>query len=392
MTGNRGKSRIYIVTALLLVLFCAGFICPAKANAAVKTPVIKVNLKTGKEYTKAKKLKLSIKNNRKGYCIRYTTNGKRPRYQSKKYRKPIKINKTTVIKAQVFKGRKKVSSVKKMKIKIKKPDPAPPAKTTWTMTQYGDMTGSQSMFYTLKSPEGIFIIIDGGWEGNADYVRQVIMENGGVVHVWFLTHPHPDHIGAFNQIYANPQGIRIGQIYDNSLDMAYYDTVDKEWDGIETYRKYLALTQNAPNVTHLHGGENFRFGSFQVEVLHAYSENMKTLTNDICNDSGLVLKFTGQQDSVLFCADNHSPKIGEYLINTWGDKLKARYVQTGHHGNNSFPTSFYDFVNPQIALFDAPQWLLDGETYTTKDLLNYFQNRGNLTYSYLTVPNVFEIL
>ena len=118
--------------------------------------------------------------------------------------------------------------------------------------------------------------------------------------------------------------------------MAYYDTVDTEWDGIETYRKYLALTQNAPNVVHLHGGE---------------------------------------------C-----------LINTWGDKLKARYVQTGHHGNNSFPTSFYDFVNPQSALFDAPQWLLDGETYTTKDLLNYFQNRGNPTYSYLTAPNVFEIL
>lgn len=392
MAGSRGKSRIYIVTALLLVLFCAGFICPAKANAAVKTPVIKANLKTGKEYTKAKKLKLSIKNKRKSYCIRYTTNGKRPRYQSKKYRKPIAINKTTVIKAQVFKGRKKVSSVKKMKIKIKKTDPAPPVKTTWTMTQYGDMTGAQSMFYTLKSPEGIFIIIDGGWEGNTDYVRQVIKENGGVVHAWFLTHPHPDHIGAFNQIYANPQGIHIGQIYDNSLDMVYYDTVDKEWDGIETYRRYLALIQNASNVTHLHGGENLRFGSFQVEVLHAYNESLKMLTNDICNDSGLVLKFTGQQDSILFCADNHSPKIGEHLINTWGDKLKARYVQTGHHGNNSLPTDFYDFVNPQIVFFDAPQWLLDGETYTTKDLLNYFQIRGIPTYSYLSAPNIFEIL
>ena len=58
----------------------------------------------------------------------------------------------------------------------------------------------------------LFIVIDGGTEGNADCVRQVIMENGGIVHAWFLTHPHPDHIGAFNQIYANPQGIHIGQI------------------------------------------------------------------------------------------------------------------------------------------------------------------------------------
>lgn len=387
-----GKVKYILLRHCFWYYFVQFFLCPVQMKAAVKKPVIKMNIKSDKEYTAGKKLKLSIKNKQKGYVIRYTINGKRPQHRSKKYRKPIIVNKTMVIKAQVFKGRKKVSSVKKMKIKVKKSVPALPVKTTWTMTQYSDVTGSQAMFYTLKSPEGIFIVIDGGTEGNADYVRQVIMENGGIIHAWFLTHPHPDHIGAFNQIYANPQGIHIGQIYDNSLDMVYYDTVDKEWDGIESYKKYLALIQNASNVTHLHGGENLRFGLFQVEVLHAYNENLKTLTNDICNDTSLVIKFTGQQDSILFCADNHSPKIGEYLIDAWGDKLKAHYVQTGHHGNNSLPTSFYDFVNPQIAFFDAPQWLLDGEIYTTKDLLNYFQIRGNSIFSYLSAPNVFEIL
>lgn len=120
------------------------------------------------------------------------------------------------------------------------------------------------MFYTLKSPEGKLIVIDGGVEANASYVRQVVKANGGTVHVWFLTHPHPDHIGAFNQIYADPWGIRIEQIYDNSLDMAYYDTVDKEWDGIETYRKYLGLIQGATNVMHLHGGESFQFEFLKV--------------------------------------------------------------------------------------------------------------------------------
>ena len=387
-----GKVKYILLRHCFWYYFVQFFLCPVQMKAAVKKPVIKMNIKSDKEYTAGKKLKLSIKNKQKGYVIRYTINGKRPQHRSKKYRKPIIVNKTMVIKAQVFKGRKKVSSVKKMKIKVKKSVPALPVKTTWTMTQYSDVTGSQAMFYTLKSPEGIFIVIDGGTEGNADYVRQVIMENGGIIHAWFLTHPHPDHIGAFNQIYANPQGIHIGQIYDNSLDMVYYDTVDKEWDGIESYKKYLALIQNASNVTHLHGGENLRFGLFQVEVLHAYNENLKTLTNDICNDTSLVIKFTGQQDSILFCADNHSPKIGEYLIDAWGDKLKAHYVQTGHHGNNSLPTSFYDFVNPQIAFFDAPQWLLDGEIYTTKDLLNYFQIRGIPTSSYLSAPNIFEIL
>ena len=85
MIGNRGKSKVYIVAALFLVLFCAIFLCPVQMKAAVKKPVIKVNIKSDKEYTAGKKLKLSIKHKQKGYCIRYTTNGKCPRYRSKKY-------------------------------------------------------------------------------------------------------------------------------------------------------------------------------------------------------------------------------------------------------------------------------------------------------------------
>lgn len=120
MIGNRRESKVYIIVALFLVLFCAIFLCPVQVNAAAKKPVIKVNIKSDQEYAEGKKLKLSIKNKQKGYVIRYTTNGKRPRYLSKKYRKPIIVKKTTVIKAQVFRGRKKVSPVKKIKIRIKK--------------------------------------------------------------------------------------------------------------------------------------------------------------------------------------------------------------------------------------------------------------------------------
>lgn len=120
MIGDRGKNQGYIAAVLLLIVFCVSFLHPAQVKAAVKKPMIRVNIKFDKEYTKGKKLKLSIKNKQKGYVIRYTTNGKRPRYRSKKYRKPIIVEETTVIKAQIFKGRKKVSSVKKIKIRIKK--------------------------------------------------------------------------------------------------------------------------------------------------------------------------------------------------------------------------------------------------------------------------------
>lgn len=73
-------------------------------------------------------------------------------------------------------------------------------KTSYHITQYADITDGQAMFYTIESTKGELIVIDGGWVGNADYVRFVIGEKGNKVDAWILTHPHPDHIGAFNEI------------------------------------------------------------------------------------------------------------------------------------------------------------------------------------------------
>lgn len=325
--------------------------------------------------------------------IRYTLNGKKPKETSKIYRKPLKIKKTTVIKAQVFQGRRKISAVKKIKICMKNKNTALlPKKITWTVTQHRDMSGSQAMFYTLKSPEGMLIVIDGGWAYNASYVRKVIKENGGIVNVWFLTHPHPDHIGAFNEIYTDPQGIIIRKIYDVPLDLKYYDSVDREWDDINIYKKYLQITQGDPRVCHLYIGDSLQFEKIRVDVLHSYSPEFQTMTNDICNDTGLVLKFTGQKNTILFMADNGGRKIGEYLLKRWGTRLQAEYVQTGHHGNNSLPEQLYEYIKPKIALFDAPQWLLEGAQYTTKKWKNFFLDRGVTVYAYPTAPNSFEII
>ena len=48
------------------------------------------------------------------------------------------------------------------------PDPA----TEYLITQYADATGVQGTFYTISNNDTL-IIIDGGWAGNADAVRNV---------------------------------------------------------------------------------------------------------------------------------------------------------------------------------------------------------------------------
>jgi len=263
----------------------------------------------------------------------------------------------------------------------------------WRLTQYSDSTGSQAIFYTLSRNGGDdLIVVDGGTAGNADYVRSVINDLGGEVDAWILTHPHPDHIGAFNVIYEDPEGIEIEAICDNGLDYDYYKPVAFAWDGIEVYEKYLSLTDDDPRVTHPKRGDVVEVDGLEIQVFNTYDEVLLDYyLADVCNESSLVLKIDFQIDSVLFAGDCWSAANSEYLINTYGDSLKATYVQMGHHGNNTLSDAFYALVDPDVALFDAPDWLMDSDTYTTSIEKTYMESIGATIYYYHTAPNQFEL-
>ncbi|MDO5147437.1 MAG: FN3 associated domain-containing protein [Eubacteriales bacterium] len=352
----------YTLAALLLFIICAPMSVFASHN---KRPSVSFQIKEKDEGGKAF-IKLKYKNKKKGDVIRYTVDGKNPTRYSKKYKRPIRIKSAKVIKAQLFRGKTAVSKIKVIRLskKIKSKKMGMETKIVngkWILTQYGDKSGSQAMFYILCSPSGKVIVIDGGTAGNAGYVRSAIKEYGNVVDAWILTHPHPDHIGAFNEIYAHPDGIVIKQIYDNPVNYAYYDTVDKPWDEIEVYQRYLQLVRNGANVIHLKTGDTIQIDDCKMEILHAYDDSLISLTNDICNDTGLVIKMNWRETSMLFLADNCRRTISDLLIRRWGEKLKSDYVQAGHHGNGSFKNDFYDYVNPTAVFVDAPEWLLTGE-------------------------------
>lgn len=263
----------------------------------------------------------------------------------------------------------------------------------WRLTQYSDTTGSQAIFYTVsRNGADDLIVIDGGTEGNADYVRTVINDLGGEVDAWILTHPHPDHIGAFTVIYENPEGIDITAVYDNGLDYEYFEPVAFDWDGIEGYEKYLMLTEGDPRIMHPERGAVFEVDGLEIEVFNTYDEVLLDYyLADVCNESSLVFKINFEKDSVLFAGDCYSAANSEYLINTYGDRLKADYVQMGHHGNATLSDAFYALVDPEIALFDAPDWLMDSETYTTKIAKAYMESIGSTVYYYVTAPNEFEL-
>ena len=256
-------------------------------------------------------------------------------------------------------------------------------KDEWVAISYPDQSGNQAMFYTLYNPkEDALVVVDGGWDANTDLVRRVIKSHGGKVKAWILTHYHTDHISAFNEIYQNPKGIKIEQVYVSPYDREHFEEVAYEWDNLDTYENFLNITKDAKNIKALHRDDEITIAGLKVKVFNSYDRLAVENTKDIGNDGGLMFKVTGKQASMLFCADVHSDTMADMLLDRYGDELIADYVQLGHHGNNSFPTYLYDVVDAGVAVFDTPESIMNGEQYTCQELKAYLVKKGTETREY----------
>lgn len=256
-------------------------------------------------------------------------------------------------------------------------------KDEWAVISYPDQSGNQAMFYTLyNAKKDSLIVVDGGWNANTDLVRRVIKAHGDKVKAWILTHYHTDHISAFNEIYQNPKGIKIQQVYVSPYDRQYFEQVAEEWDNLDTYENFLNVTKNGKNISALHRDDTLEIDGLKLQVFNSYDQLAVENTKDIGNDGGLMFKVTGKNASMLFCADVHSKTMADMLLERYGDELKADYVQLGHHGNNSFPTYLYDVVDARVAIFDMPESIMNGEKYTCQELKSYLIKKGTETREY----------
>ena len=263
------------------------------------------------------------------------------------------------------------------------------------ITQYADMSGNQGSFYTIQTPSGQLIVVDGGYAQNADYVRSVIEENGNKVDAWIITHPHPDHVGAFNTIWENPGDLEVADLYTIEMDYNSYRERAEEWDDFGSYETFLRLTEGFPDLHYLHTGDELKLCGLQIKVLSAYNKEItNSLTSDLANDGSLMFKVTNKEESMLFCADV-GVKISDSIIAGYKEDLKSDYLQMGHHGNGGLSEEFYRLVEPKAAFFDAPDWLMNPEdpesTWTTPHNRALMEIMGARIYAFSTAPNQIQL-
>lgn len=233
---------------------------------------------------------------------------------------------------------------------------------TWKITQYGPVDDNLS-YYTIYSKDVGLIVIDGGWTDCAD------------------------HVGAFNEIYPNPDGITIGDIY--TVDMASPEECMEvaSWDSMDAYNDFLAL--EVPDLQYVKAGDVLDVCGLEFEILSTFDEDVRNISGDYLNDGSVMFKVCGEEESFLFCADV-GVGMSDHLLSKYGEeKLASTYLQMGHHGNGGLSDAFYQAVQPKVAFFDAPDWLLKDETgkYDTPENVKLMEGMGSRIYSFNSAPN-----
>lgn len=115
--------------------------------------------------------------------------------------------------------------------------------TRITQYGYGSTTATQFSFWTVETADS-FSIIDGGIPAMADLVRTIIKEHDNHVDNWIITHPRPNHMGAFNRIMQdNAASITIDHLYTVKFPLEAYEQIARDVDDIDTYYTFLDITQ-----------------------------------------------------------------------------------------------------------------------------------------------------
>ena len=221
------------------------------------------------------------------------------------------------------------------------------------LTQFSPTTGRQMMGYGIKTINGKIVIIDGGTQDDAEQLEKYIIDNGGEVYAWFITHPHIDHAGAFEIISQNNE-IKIDNIYISITDKDWYisNEPSREVD-INEFFKVIEDEKIAEKIIQPQINDIIKIDNITAKILGI--KNTEIINNAI-NNSSMVIQIKVNQKKILFLGDTGT-ESSEKLIKNQGKNLKSDIVQVAHHGQNGATEELYKIVKPEICLWPTTEWL-----------------------------------
>ena len=223
----------------------------------------------------------------------------------------------------------------------------------------GSTTGAQNLSIVIKSPHGKLIVVDGGWEVDAEKLSSLILQQGGKVDAWLITHPHEDHVGALCAILNDTaRKIKIDKIYCSLATPEWYRQVSPTGAGNADQLLSAFTKLSVGTVTNNIGrGTEINIDDVNIRVLN----NRGVYTYNGVNNSSMVYKIRVSGQSILILGDL-AYDGGKDLIKTCtASELKSDIVQMAHHGQQGVDQDAYTLIAPTTCLWPTPAWLWNND-------------------------------
>ena len=241
-----------------------------------------------------------------------------------------------------------------------------------------DVGPSEGDSILIISPTGKSVLIDAGDAGKGKVVLDALKRYKVERLDYFIaTHPHPDHIGAADEVM---NAIKVGAVIDNGVDLstpAPPPAPTKKGKGAKPapppakkktktvttfFDEYAAaMKQNGAQYEKAEPGKKYDLGGGAFLTVLAPIEpfftkdQMKAGGNDT-NANSIVLRLDFGDFSMLFMGDAES-QTEQRLMGKKDLELGAKVIKVAHHGSKY--ATFDDFlkrVHPEAAIISDGAW------------------------------------
>ncbi len=248
--------------------------------------------------------------------------------------------------------------------------------------------------YVFRTSDGKVAVMDGGVKAEADYLRGFLAALGNHVDIWFVSHPHPDHIGAITEILREPKGIKIDLVCHSEFSSEFRKAEPDYAQAANEF--YDVLHRSGIQVENLtEPGKIFQLHHTKFKILAVKNEDIRV---NPYNNSCMVIRVWDSKKSFLFLADSGMEEGDRLLNGSFRKDLDCDYIQMAHHGQRGVSKNFYRNVKFKACLWSTPSWVYNndiGEGYDTHSLKtieirNLIDSLG-ITENYVSNQGLFKI-
>lgn len=253
-------------------------------------------------------------------------------------------------------------------------------KSNFILWQLPSLVNTIGNSYVFRMSNGKVVVMDGGVKEETIYLRGFLAALGNKVEIWFVSHPHSDHMGALNEILKAPGELKIEKICHSGFSASFCGSEPDSKAAADEF--YLNLKKSGiPVVNVTQPGLIMQVDRTKFKILSGTNEDI--ILNPF-NNSSMVIRVWDSKKSVLFLGDAGREEGSRLLDGPYRKDLDCDYLQMAHHGQKGVSKDFYRSIRFKACLWPSPSWVFNNDagkgfnthTFETVEIRNLVDSLG----------------